>query len=165
MKFEFGRVKNYVGGEWVDSTGRESFDVANPATLEKLGSVPVGTAADVDAAVQAAADVPLRLVERLAVLLRAELAQLAIVLFHHVAEVEEDACAGGDGDLAPRREGLLGCTHRGVDVRRRAKRNGSELFAGRGVGHLRAVPRVRAPRIDPRATDVVFHPTELELHV
>jgi malonate-semialdehyde dehydrogenase (acetylating)/methylmalonate-semialdehyde dehydrogenase len=54
MKFDFGKVKNYVGGEWVDSTGRESFDVTNPATLEKLGSVPVGTAADVDAAVNAA---------------------------------------------------------------------------------------------------------------
>src|SRR5271168_3536080 len=54
MKFDFGKVKNYVGGEWVESSGRESFDVTNPATLEKLGSVPVGTAADVEAAVQAA---------------------------------------------------------------------------------------------------------------
>jgi len=54
MKFDFGKVKNYVGGEWVESKGRESFEVTNPATLEKLGSVPVGTAADVDAAVQAA---------------------------------------------------------------------------------------------------------------
>ena len=54
MKFDFGKVKNYVGGDWVESTGRESFDVTNPATGEKLGSVPVGTAADVDAAVAAA---------------------------------------------------------------------------------------------------------------
>jgi malonate-semialdehyde dehydrogenase (acetylating)/methylmalonate-semialdehyde dehydrogenase len=54
MKFDFGKVKNYVGGEWVESRGRESFDVTNPATLEKLGSVPMGTAADVDAAVRAA---------------------------------------------------------------------------------------------------------------
>ena len=35
MKFEFGKVKNYVGGEWVNSTGRESFDVTNPATLRR----------------------------------------------------------------------------------------------------------------------------------
>ena len=55
MKFEFGRVKHYVGGSWVDSLGRESAEVTNPATGEKLGSVPIGTAADVDAAVKAAA--------------------------------------------------------------------------------------------------------------
>jgi malonate-semialdehyde dehydrogenase (acetylating) / methylmalonate-semialdehyde dehydrogenase len=53
MKFEFGRVKNYVGGSWVDSLGRESAEVANPATGEKLGAVPMGTAGDVDAAVKA----------------------------------------------------------------------------------------------------------------
>jgi malonate-semialdehyde dehydrogenase (acetylating)/methylmalonate-semialdehyde dehydrogenase len=54
MKFDFGTVRNYVGGKWVESTGRESMPVTNPATLEKLGAVPVGTAADVDAAVKAA---------------------------------------------------------------------------------------------------------------
>jgi malonate-semialdehyde dehydrogenase (acetylating)/methylmalonate-semialdehyde dehydrogenase len=54
MKFEFGKVRNYVGGKWVDSVSREAADVTNPATGEKLGSVPVGTAADVDAAVKAA---------------------------------------------------------------------------------------------------------------
>jgi malonate-semialdehyde dehydrogenase (acetylating)/methylmalonate-semialdehyde dehydrogenase len=53
MKFDFGRVKNYVGGNWVDSGGRETAEVTNPATGERLGTVPMGTAADVDAAVKA----------------------------------------------------------------------------------------------------------------
>ena len=48
------RVQNYIGGKWVDSTGKEHAELTNPATGERLGSVPVGTAADVDAAVQAA---------------------------------------------------------------------------------------------------------------
>jgi malonate-semialdehyde dehydrogenase (acetylating)/methylmalonate-semialdehyde dehydrogenase len=54
MKFDFGKVRNYIGGNWVESTGRESLDVQNPATLEKLGCVPMGGTADVDAAVKAA---------------------------------------------------------------------------------------------------------------
>ena len=49
------RIKNYVGGKWVDSTSKEVVELTNPATGERLGSVPVGTAADVDAAVKAAA--------------------------------------------------------------------------------------------------------------
>ncbi len=53
MKFDFGKVKNYVGGAWVESVGRDAADVTNPATGEKLGSVPMGTAGDVDAAVKA----------------------------------------------------------------------------------------------------------------
>lgn len=54
MKFDFGKVKNYVGGAWVESNGRETAEVTNPATGAKLGAVPMGTGADVDAAVKAA---------------------------------------------------------------------------------------------------------------
>ncbi|HEY2515653.1 MAG TPA: CoA-acylating methylmalonate-semialdehyde dehydrogenase [Polyangiaceae bacterium] len=54
MKFDFGRVKNYVGGAWVESSGREATEITNPATGERLGSVPMGTAGDVDLAVKAA---------------------------------------------------------------------------------------------------------------
>ncbi len=54
MKFDFGKVRNYIGGEWVESTSREHATITNPATGETLGSVPMGTAADVDAAVRAA---------------------------------------------------------------------------------------------------------------
>jgi malonate-semialdehyde dehydrogenase (acetylating)/methylmalonate-semialdehyde dehydrogenase len=49
------KVQNYIGGKWVDSTSTSGVDLTNPATGEKLGRCPVGTAADVDAAVKAAA--------------------------------------------------------------------------------------------------------------
>ncbi len=44
----------FVGGQWMASTGPERIDVINPSTEESLGSVPQGTAADVDRAVAAA---------------------------------------------------------------------------------------------------------------
>jgi aldehyde dehydrogenase (NAD+) len=47
------RTGHVIGGEMLDSAG-ERIDVVNPATEEVIGSVPVGTAADVDAAVTAA---------------------------------------------------------------------------------------------------------------
>jgi malonate-semialdehyde dehydrogenase (acetylating)/methylmalonate-semialdehyde dehydrogenase len=47
-------LRNYVGGEWIQSAAAEARDVTNPATGELLGRVPIGTAADVDAAVKAA---------------------------------------------------------------------------------------------------------------
>ena len=48
------RLKNYIGGEWVDSDAAEVLTVKNPATGVALGDCPLGTAADLDAAVQAA---------------------------------------------------------------------------------------------------------------
>ncbi len=47
-------VTNYVGGAWRASTSDARVSVSNPATGEPLGSVPIGTASDVDAAVAAA---------------------------------------------------------------------------------------------------------------
>jgi len=44
----------YIDGEWVDATGDGVIEVVNPATEEVIGSVPVGSQADVDAAVTAA---------------------------------------------------------------------------------------------------------------
>ena len=44
----------YIDGKWVDSTGEGSIEVINPANEETIGSVPVGLAADVEAAVAAA---------------------------------------------------------------------------------------------------------------
>jgi aldehyde dehydrogenase (NAD+) len=49
------RTGHVIGGQVVDSAG-ERIDVVNPATEEVIGSVPAGTAADVDAAVAAATD-------------------------------------------------------------------------------------------------------------
>jgi len=44
----------YINGEWVGATGEGVIEVVNPATEEVIGSVPVGSQADVDAAVMAA---------------------------------------------------------------------------------------------------------------
>jgi len=47
-------IHNLVGGKWVTSTGPAGIELANPATGEALGRSPAGSAAEVDAAVQAA---------------------------------------------------------------------------------------------------------------
>jgi acyl-CoA reductase-like NAD-dependent aldehyde dehydrogenase len=44
----------YIGGHWVKAQGNATADVFNSATEEIIGTVPMGTAADVDAAVAAA---------------------------------------------------------------------------------------------------------------
>ena len=46
-------IKNYVGGDWRESSSTESRAVTNPASGDEIARVPLGTAADVDAAVQA----------------------------------------------------------------------------------------------------------------
>jgi alpha-ketoglutaric semialdehyde dehydrogenase len=46
--------KNYIGGEWVDASGDETFDTLNPATGETIGTFPRSTEGDVDRAVEAA---------------------------------------------------------------------------------------------------------------
>lgn len=44
----------YVGGEWIPSTAADRIDVRNPYDRSLVGSVPDGSAADIDAAVRAA---------------------------------------------------------------------------------------------------------------
>lgn len=46
---------NYIGGTWQPSSDGSTTEVMNPATDEAIATVPVSTAADVDAAVVAAA--------------------------------------------------------------------------------------------------------------
>lgn len=48
--------KNYIGGEWVDAAGTETFESTNPATGETIGAFPRSTPGDVDRAVEAAKD-------------------------------------------------------------------------------------------------------------
>jgi acyl-CoA reductase-like NAD-dependent aldehyde dehydrogenase len=48
------RERIYVGGEWVPSSGTGRLEVVNAATEEVMGSIPEGTAEDVDRAVAAA---------------------------------------------------------------------------------------------------------------
>ena len=47
-------LKNYIGGEWVDSSSTEAIDDVDPATGAVLARVPLSNAADVDAAARAA---------------------------------------------------------------------------------------------------------------
>jgi malonate-semialdehyde dehydrogenase (acetylating)/methylmalonate-semialdehyde dehydrogenase len=47
-------IHNLIGGKWTTSTGPAGLDLSNPATGEPLGQTPAGSAAEVDAAVQAA---------------------------------------------------------------------------------------------------------------
>ncbi|MED2975083.1 CoA-acylating methylmalonate-semialdehyde dehydrogenase [Fictibacillus sp. B-59209] len=47
-------LKNFVKGQWVDSSASEFLDVPNPATGEVLASVPISTKEEVGQAVQAA---------------------------------------------------------------------------------------------------------------
>ena len=46
--------KFFINGAWVGPPGRRELDVINPATEQPIGKILLGTAADVDAAVQAA---------------------------------------------------------------------------------------------------------------
>ena len=46
--------RNYINGEWVNSTAGTLHDIINPATEQSIGKVSFGTAADVDLAVNAA---------------------------------------------------------------------------------------------------------------
>src|SRR3954467_4294708 len=48
-------LDNFIGGRWVKARASEYFDVHNPAVGDVTGRTPLSTAADVDAAVQAAA--------------------------------------------------------------------------------------------------------------
>ena len=47
-------LRNYVGGQWIDSRAREFFNVYNPATGEVIAKTPLSTGEDVDLAVAAA---------------------------------------------------------------------------------------------------------------
>ncbi len=46
--------RNYVGGEWVDASGGETFDVVNPATEEVIARVPKMTREDAQGAIRTA---------------------------------------------------------------------------------------------------------------
>jgi 1-pyrroline dehydrogenase len=55
MSVSVTQYKNFVGGEWVESTTGETMEVLNPATGEVIAEVPSGGEKDVERAVRAAA--------------------------------------------------------------------------------------------------------------
>ena len=54
MSVSVTQHKQFIGGEWVESSGGETMEVLNPATGEVIAEVPRGTAEDVERAVEAA---------------------------------------------------------------------------------------------------------------
>ncbi len=47
-------IRNFIHGEWVNSTGKKSVDIINPANNKVLEQCPLGTSDDVDRAVESA---------------------------------------------------------------------------------------------------------------
>ena len=54
VKKDYGRIKNYVNGEWVESTSSKDLDIENPSTGGIIGKVPMSTADETKAAIEAA---------------------------------------------------------------------------------------------------------------
>lgn len=46
------KLRNYINGQWVNSSSATYMNVVNPASQEVLAQVPSGTTADVNQAVQ-----------------------------------------------------------------------------------------------------------------
>jgi len=97
--------RNFIGGEWVDAVGGETFETISPATGETLGVFPRSTAEDVDRAVAAAKEaweewrlVPApergNLLYRFANLLSEEKDELTDLMTREMGKVKAEA--GGD---------------------------------------------------------------------
>ncbi len=54
MEEHYGRMRNYVGGEFVDSSSTRTQDVVDPTTAKVIAEVPLATRAEVEEAVTAA---------------------------------------------------------------------------------------------------------------
>jgi malonate-semialdehyde dehydrogenase (acetylating)/methylmalonate-semialdehyde dehydrogenase len=54
VKKDYGKVRNFVNGEWVDSSTKNWLDVKNPATTETIAKVPLSTKEEMNKAIEAA---------------------------------------------------------------------------------------------------------------
>ncbi len=54
METETKRVRNFIGGEYMDTADGESYDLINPSTGEKFATAPASRKADLDKAFEAA---------------------------------------------------------------------------------------------------------------
>ena len=99
------RFRNYVGGEWIDAAGGETFETQSPATGETLGEFPRSRAEDVDRAVAAAkaafeewrlvpAPERANVLYRFAALLAEHKAELTDLMTREMGKVKSEA--GGD---------------------------------------------------------------------
>ena len=64
------KVPNYINGDWKESKSTHWQDVVNPATGETIAKVPLSDAAEVNAAVEAAAGMPVPSADELKDLVR-----------------------------------------------------------------------------------------------
>ncbi|WP_233344315.1 NAD-dependent succinate-semialdehyde dehydrogenase [Burkholderia cepacia] len=55
MDISYDALHLFINGEWIDASERETAPVINPATQIEIGRVPLATAADLDRALQVAA--------------------------------------------------------------------------------------------------------------
>ena len=53
---EFGRLKNFIDGEWKDSQSDDIWEIRNPALDEVIGEVPMSLEEEVAEAVRSAKD-------------------------------------------------------------------------------------------------------------
>jgi aldehyde dehydrogenase (NAD+) len=99
------QFRNYIGGEWVDAAGGETFETTSPADGELLGTFPKSGPEDVDRAVAAAkaayedwrlVPAPKRgeILFRFAQLLQQEKESLTDLMAHEMGKVKAEA--GGD---------------------------------------------------------------------
>ena len=54
IESHYGRLKNYVDGDWIDSNATETLPVIDPAKDREIAQVPLSTRSDIDDAVEAA---------------------------------------------------------------------------------------------------------------
>lgn len=54
VKADYGKLKNFVNGEWVESTTSKYLDIENPSTAKPIGKVPMTTVDETKAAIEAA---------------------------------------------------------------------------------------------------------------
>ena len=54
VKKDYGKVRNFVNGEWVDSATKNWLDVKNPATTDTIAKVPLSTKDEMSEAIEAA---------------------------------------------------------------------------------------------------------------
>ena len=54
VKKDYGKLQNFVNGEWIDSTSSKVLDIENPSTGGIIGKVPMSTASETKAAIEAA---------------------------------------------------------------------------------------------------------------
>src|SRR4051794_13075255 len=50
------KLKNFIGGKWIESDALKSVSIMNPANGESLGEVPLSSKGEVDLAVSVAKD-------------------------------------------------------------------------------------------------------------